>query len=118
MLNQILRQSTTHLPDGPFAILVNFTRVLDFDVKRKYFRQELEKMHDGSRRGDETAVNVNRSHVFEESFRELHRKSPDEWKNKFYVVFERTSISIINIIIIADFFLFEEKKNCLNEFFV
>lgn len=45
-------------------------------------------MHDGSRRGDETAVNVNRSHVFEESFRELHRKSPDEWKNKFYVVFE------------------------------
>lgn len=87
-MNQILRQSTTHLADGPFAILVNFTRVLDFDVKRKYFRQELEKMDDGSRRGDETAVNVNRSHVFEESFRELHRKSPEEWKNKFYVVFE------------------------------
>ncbi|KAL0267717.1 UNVERIFIED_CONTAM: hypothetical protein PYX00_009908 [Menopon gallinae] len=88
VLNQILRQSTTHLADGPFAILVNFTRVLDFDVKRKYFRRELEKMDDGSRRGDETTVNVNRSHVFEESFRELHRKSPEEWKNKFYVAFE------------------------------
>ena len=36
MLNQILRQSTTHLADGPFAVLVDYIRVLDFDVKRKY----------------------------------------------------------------------------------
>uniref|UniRef100_W8BYZ8 E3 ubiquitin-protein ligase HUWE1 n=1 Tax=Notamacropus eugenii TaxID=9315 RepID=W8BYZ8_NOTEU len=36
VLNQILRQSTTHLSDGPFAVLVDYIRVLDFDVKRKY----------------------------------------------------------------------------------
>lgn len=36
VLNQILRQSTTHLADGPFAVLVDYIRVLDFDVKRKY----------------------------------------------------------------------------------
>ena len=35
VLNQILRQSTTHLADGPFAVLVDYIRVLDFDVKRK-----------------------------------------------------------------------------------
>lgn len=35
VLNQILRQSTTHLADGPFAVLVDYTRILDFDVKRK-----------------------------------------------------------------------------------
>merc|ERR1712130_662260 len=29
VLNQILRQSTTHLADGPFCVLVDHTRVLD-----------------------------------------------------------------------------------------
>lgn len=38
VLNQILRQSTTHLADGPFAVLVDYIRILDFDVKRKYVR--------------------------------------------------------------------------------
>lgn len=35
VLNQILRQSTVHLADGPFSVLVDHTRVLDFDIKRK-----------------------------------------------------------------------------------
>ena len=87
VLNQILRQSTTHLADGPFAVLVDHTRVLDFDVKRRYFRSELERMDEGIRR-EELAVHVRRSHVFEDSFRELHRRSADEWKNRFYIVFE------------------------------
>ncbi|KAG8199864.1 hypothetical protein JTE90_015857 [Oedothorax gibbosus] len=87
VLNQILRQSTTPLADGPFAVLVDHTRVLDFDIKRKYFRQELERLDEGSRRED-LAVHVRREHVFEDSFRELHRRSPEEWKNRFYIVFE------------------------------
>jgi len=90
VLNQILRQSTTHLADGPFAVLVDHTRVLDFDVKRRYFRSELERMDEGMRR-EELAVHVRRSHVFEDSFRELHRRSADEWKNRFYIVFEGTT---------------------------
>ncbi|XP_076294390.1 HECT, UBA and WWE domain containing E3 ubiquitin protein ligase 1 isoform X3 [Lasioglossum baleicum] len=87
VLNQILRQTTTHLADGPFSVLVDHTRVLDFDVKRRYFRAELERMDEGIRR-DELAVHVRRSHVFEDSFRELHRRNADEWKNRFYIVFE------------------------------
>ena len=47
MLNQILRQASGHLADGPFSVLVDHTRVLDFDVKRRYFRQELERLDDG-----------------------------------------------------------------------
>ena len=35
VLNQILRQSTQHLADGPFSVLVDHTRVLDFDIKRR-----------------------------------------------------------------------------------
>ena len=87
VLNQILRQSTTPLADGPFSVLVDHTRVLDFDVKRRYFRQELERLDDGSRRED-LAVHVRREHVFEDSFRELYRRSFEEWKNRFYIVFE------------------------------
>lgn len=86
-LEQILRQSTTHLADGPFAVLVDHTRVLDFDVKRRYFRTELERADAGIRRED-LAVHVKREHVFEDSFRELHRRSHEEWKNRFYIVFE------------------------------
>lgn len=87
VLNQILRQSSTALADGPFAVLVDHTRVLDFDVKRRYFRQELERLDEGTRRED-LAVHVRREHVFEDSFRELHRRTPEEWKNRFYIVFE------------------------------
>ena len=87
VLNQILRQSTTHLADGPFSVLVDHTRVLDFDIKRRYFRTELERMDEGMRRED-LAVHVKRENVFEDSFRELHRRSPEDWKNRFYIVFE------------------------------
>lgn len=87
VLNQILRQSTTPLSDGPFQVLVNHTRVLDFDVKRRYFRQELDKIEETNRRED-IAIRVKREHVFEESFRELHRRSPEELKSRLYVIFE------------------------------
>ncbi|KAK3102129.1 hypothetical protein FSP39_009035 [Pinctada imbricata] len=87
VLNQILRQSTTPLSDGPFSVLVDHTRILDFDVKRRYFRQELERLDEGMRRED-LAVHIRREHVFEDSFRELFRRSADEWKHRFYIVFE------------------------------
>ena len=87
MLNQILRQSTVHLADGPFAVLVDHTRVLDFDVKRRFFRQELERMDEGMRRDDLT-IRIKREHVFEDSFRELHRRSAEEMKSRLFVVFE------------------------------
>lgn len=87
VLNQILRQTTSHLADGPFSVLVDHTRVLDFDIKRRYFRTELDRLDQNIRR-EETAVHVRREHVFEDSFRELYRRSPEEWKNRFYIVFE------------------------------
>lgn len=87
MLNQILRQSTLPLAEGPFSVLVDHTRMLDFDVKRRYFRQELERAEEGLRRED-LPVHVRREHVFEDSFRELFRRTPEEWKQRFYIVFE------------------------------
>lgn len=95
VLNQILRQSTAHLADGPFAVLVDHTRILDFDIKRRYFRTELERMDHGIRR-EETAVHVRRSNIFEDSFRELFRRPPEEWKNRFYIVFEGKYIGLLS----------------------
>ena len=34
------------------------------------------------------AVHVRREHVFEDSYRELHRKSKEEMKNRLYIVFD------------------------------
>lgn len=87
VLNQILRQSQGHLSDGPFAVLVDHTRLLDFDIKRKYYRRELERLDDTSRR-DDIAIRVRRDQVFQDSYRELHRLRVNDWKGRFYVVFE------------------------------
>ena len=44
-------------------------------------------------RREDLAVHVRREAVFEESFRELHRRSAEEWKNRFYIVFEGKDLS-------------------------
>lgn len=108
VLNQILRQSTTPLSEGPFSVLVDYTRVLDFDVKRRYFRQELERMDDGVRRED-LAVHVRRDNIFEDSFRELHRRTPDEWKHRFYIVFE--GLCSICIKLFSKWFILKTLEN-------
>lgn len=59
-------------------------------------------MDEGIRR-EELAVHVRRSHVFEDSFRELHRRNADEWKNRFYIVFEG-NIRILNLLRIVSIF--------------
>ncbi|KAF6040586.1 HUWE1 [Bugula neritina] len=87
VLNQILRQSQTPLSDGPFSVLVDHMKLLDFDVKNRYFKAELQKLDEGIRRED-LAVHVRRDHVFEDSYRELFRRTADEWKHRLYIVFE------------------------------
>lgn len=64
-------------------------------MKRRYFRQELERLDEGMRRED-LAVHVRREHVFEDSFRELFRRTADEWKHRFYIVFEGTFVDRIS----------------------
>ena len=87
VLNQILRQSNTPLADGPFGVLTKHIKILDFDVKRRFFRQELDKIKERNGRGD-TAIHVKRSQIFDDSFRELHRRSAEEWKSRLYIVFD------------------------------
>ena len=86
-INQILRQSPVHLADGSFAILIEHSKILDFDVKRRYFREELKRLDHGVlRRG--LSLPVNRANVFEDSFRALDRLNAEEWKGLFRISFE------------------------------
>ncbi|VDK63407.1 unnamed protein product, partial [Onchocerca ochengi] len=87
MLNQVLRQSGGSLTDGPFAVLTQMPKLLDFDVKRIYFRKQMQKI-DERVRGEDVAVRIRRSHLFSDSFRELFRLRPPEWKARFYIIFE------------------------------
>ena len=43
---------------------------------------------DENLRREDLAVHVCRDNVFEDSFGELHRRTLEEWKNRFYIVFE------------------------------
>ncbi|CAF1355170.1 unnamed protein product [Rotaria magnacalcarata] len=87
VLNQILRQSTQHLSEGPFHILIDYASILDFDVERKYFRHELDRLKENIR-GEDLGVYVRRDHIFEDSYRELSRRSLEDWKHRFYIVFD------------------------------
>ena len=87
VLNKILCHSSVPLLVGPFSVLVNHTRLLDFDIKRKYFRQELEQFDDGIMR-DDLVLHLRRDHVFEDSFRELYRRTSEELKANFYIHFQ------------------------------
>lgn len=90
VLNQVLRQDPSALADGgPFTVLTQFPKLLDFDVKRKYFRKQLAKGEDPrAYRRDDVAIRVRRSQIFSESYRELFRLSPADWKHRFYIVFD------------------------------
>ena len=68
-------------------MLVTHTKVLDFDIKRRYFRQELEQMDEGLRR-DDVVLHLKRDHIFEDSFREFYRRSAEELKGNLYIQFE------------------------------
>uniref|UniRef100_A0A1I7TFV2 HECT-type E3 ubiquitin transferase n=3 Tax=Caenorhabditis tropicalis TaxID=1561998 RepID=A0A1I7TFV2_9PELO len=91
VLNQALRQNNAVLSaGGPFAILTQFPKLLDFDVKRKHFRKELTKLEPSvpRYRRNDVSVQVSRNRIFSDSFRELFRLRPSEWKNRFYIIFQ------------------------------
>ncbi|CAD5226865.1 unnamed protein product [Bursaphelenchus xylophilus] len=90
VLNQILRSSNNNvMEDSAFAVLTYFPKLLDFDVKRKYFYKEIRKLEDRTRfRQEDVPVRIRRNHLFSDSFRELFRLRSQDWKSRFYIIFE------------------------------
>jgi len=86
-LNQILPESTQHLIEGPFHILTKYTSIINFDVKRKYFRRELDRLKQNLHDEDLT-IHVRRDNVLDDSFRELSQRSLQDWKHRFSIIFD------------------------------
>ncbi|CAH8850634.1 unnamed protein product [Trichobilharzia szidati] len=90
-LSQVLRQYGANIGESPFAVFLAYPRVLDFDVKRRFFRQQLQSLSNrssSSSRLDDEPITVSRERIFEDSYARLHRKSVNEWKHKFVIRFQ------------------------------
>lgn len=91
LLNELVRQNPALLR-GTFKVLVKYPRVLDFDNKRSWFRHQLQKLKDG-RSGyglgyGGVRLRVNRSKVFEDSYRVMSGRSPEELRGRLTVQFQ------------------------------
>ncbi|KAH8876568.1 E3 ubiquitin-protein ligase [Schistosoma japonicum] len=90
-LSQVLRQHGANIGESPFAVFLAYPRVLDFDVKRRFFRQQLQSLSNrstSSNRYDDDPITVSRDRIFEDSYARLHRRSVSEWKHKFVIRFQ------------------------------
>ncbi|CAH8533098.1 unnamed protein product [Heterobilharzia americana] len=90
-LSQVLRQHGANIGESPFAVFLAYPRVLDFDVKRRFFRQQLQALSSrstSSNRYDDEPITVSRERIFEDSYSRLHRRSLNEWKHKFVIRFQ------------------------------
>ncbi len=61
--------------------------VLNFDNKRKYFKQEIEKMKKGRQRHNDLSLRVKRKDIFMETYAQLGHKSVEDLKGKLHVNF-------------------------------
>lgn len=79
VLNLMVRNNPS-LMSGSFSLLVNNSRVLDFDNKRNYFNQQLHRRPHIREHHGTLQLNVRRARVFEDSFLYLQRKTGEQIK--------------------------------------
>ena len=81
VINSLIRTKPSLLTAGTFLPLTRVPRVLDFDNKRLFFRQQLHRKRPDSTSPSGTLnLTVRREHVFEDSFTSLQGKSGEEVK--------------------------------------
>ncbi|KAF9475538.1 hypothetical protein BDN70DRAFT_996350 [Pholiota conissans] len=80
ILNLMVRNNPS-LMSGSFSLLVNNSRVLDFDNKRNYFNQQLHRKPHIREHYGTLQLNVRRARVFEDSFSYLQRKTGEQIKH-------------------------------------
>ena len=79
-VNEMIRANNT-LMAGAFALLMDTPHLLDFDIKRTYFNQQLHVRR--TRRDHMPVINlhVRRDHVFEDSFQQIMNKDGEGVKH-------------------------------------
>lgn len=80
IINELVRH-TPKLMSGSFSLLVENSKVLEFDNKRNFFQRQLHNREQTRPRSHPTLqVNVRRDTIFLDSFRSLYFKKPEEFK--------------------------------------
>ena len=80
LLNSLIRTKPSLLTQGSLVTLTRLPRVLDFDNKRIFFRQQLHRKKPDQGPSGTLNITVQRAHVFEDSFRALQGKNGEELK--------------------------------------
>ncbi|KAH8119411.1 hypothetical protein DFH11DRAFT_1782299 [Phellopilus nigrolimitatus] len=79
ILNLMVRNNPS-LMSGSFSLLVQNSRVLDFDNKRNYFNQQIHKRPYPREHYGTLQLNVRRARVFEDSYHAFNHKTGDQIK--------------------------------------
>lgn len=79
VLNLMVRNNPS-LMSGSFSLLVQNSRVLDFDNKRNYFNQQLRRRPHPRDHYGSLQLSVRRARVFEDSFHAFQHKTGDQIK--------------------------------------
>ncbi|KPI40792.1 E3 ubiquitin-protein ligase TOM1-like protein [Cyphellophora attinorum] len=82
ILNDIIRQSPKLMQgNGSFSLLAKNSKVLDFDNKRAFFAKQIHsRLHAQRHVQPPLQLNIRRDQVFQDSYKALYFKSPDEMK--------------------------------------
>lgn len=90
LLNAIVRNNPAQLDKGLRA-LVQVPRcrvILDFDVKRHWFRTQMRRLRpQGARRNASLRLVIRRSYVFEDAYHQLRVRNADEMRGRLHVTF-------------------------------
>eukprot|EP00339_Tiarina_fusa_P012546 CAMPEP_0117085790 /NCGR_PEP_ID=MMETSP0472-20121206/60273_1 /TAXON_ID=693140 ORGANISM="Tiarina fusus, Strain LIS" /NCGR_SAMPLE_ID=MMETSP0472 /ASSEMBLY_ACC=CAM_ASM_000603 /LENGTH=2751 /DNA_ID=CAMNT_0004815117 /DNA_START=1687 /DNA_END=9942 /DNA_ORIENTATION=+ len=85
ILNLLIKQNPDLLSSGSFSGMIEFPFLLDFDVKRSYFRS---KLHEGeNHRYGGLRLNVRRDRLFEDSYHQLKGRTSEELKGRLTIQF-------------------------------
>jgi len=87
LLNDLVRQNPALLL-GTFKILLKYPRALDFDNKRVYFRNQLQKLKDNRGYYGGCRLKIRRNKVFEDSFNQMRSRTPEELRGRLTIQFQ------------------------------
>ena len=85
ILNMMVKQNPHLLSDSLSIVVKKMPKVLDFENKRSYFKNELKKL----KRGYYSSVRlqVSRANLFIESFNQIMQRKPNEMRGKLNIEF-------------------------------
>jgi E3 ubiquitin-protein ligase HUWE1 len=90
LLNMILRNNVNLLESSfsPFVFIPRCRQLLHFDIKRAFFKLRLKRIRQSVQRNHGSLrLNVSRSTVFQDSFRELRFKNTTEMRRRLAITF-------------------------------